>query len=526
MFYHSRALQVHPFYPHVMHTILLEKQFRNLLRQGKHSLLVIPLSVHHSLIADSSQNNFISLSKNQKLTKLSGMQAQDGTNTALSNSPEPTPMAKPDHQTSKSSADASIEKRECRPRITGADDEVDVLLKHEDFQRLLGLSVNVQEARKRILASTGRPFSSQQKHSKSSITPQGALQASLRLQSQLLSNPDTASNIIRRGDFPISDAIIDDSISILQRELDDMERLLQKEGKATRQPRSQEPSKPKADNKKLVGKKKEAIAIKYSKQQTDILMTWMIENKDQPFPDQAAIELLMAQTGLSHSQVVNWTTNVRKRNRKATCQGGKKPHHFIDFLFLAHDRETRQQEVAPSSRKSSAKTRSHKKKAETLLLDDEPELYPEQTMSLHEEPAVSTKSASGSPKFALGECFHPSIFDDEDCLEPLDSNVYDIDDNELLKEFADVWLGSGHGTSDMELLGEVGVHDFVLQEHIEQKATADEKALLPSVTDDGSNEDTSPYQALCTGRGRSSSFDLEFEGEDMETWACQLGLSI
>jgi len=36
--------------------------------------------------------------------------------------------------------------------------------------------------------------------------------------------------------------------------------------------------------------------------------------------------------------VVNWTTNVRKRNLKATVEKGKKPHHFLDFLFLADNR--------------------------------------------------------------------------------------------------------------------------------------------------------------------------------------------
>ena len=39
------------------------------------------------------------------------------------------------------------------------------------------------------------------------------------------------------------------------------------------------------------------------------------------------------------TQVVNWTTNVRKRNWKATTEKGKKPHHFLDFLFLADARD-------------------------------------------------------------------------------------------------------------------------------------------------------------------------------------------
>lgn len=87
--------------------------------------------------------------------------------------------------------------------------------------------------------------------------------------------------------------------------------------------------------------KKEAIAIKYPKRITDILMNWMIQNKEDPFPNQQAVYDLMRLTGLDQSQIVNWTTNVRKRNMKATCEGLKKPHHFIDFLFLAQDRDNR-----------------------------------------------------------------------------------------------------------------------------------------------------------------------------------------
>jgi hypothetical protein len=62
----------------------------------------------------------------------------------------------------------------------------------------------------------------------------------------------------------------------------------------------------------------------------------------------------MQRTGLTQSQVVNWTTNVRKRNRKATCENGKKPHHFIDFLFLAQDRESRQQQKTSAAQQQNA----------------------------------------------------------------------------------------------------------------------------------------------------------------------------
>jgi len=80
---------------------------------------------------------------------------------------------------------------------------------------------------------------------------------------------------------------------------------------------------------------------KYSKQQTDVLTQWMIDHRDHPFPNASEIMKLCTATNLTYSQVVNWTTNVRKRNLKATVEGGKKPHHFLDFVFLSQDRDRR-----------------------------------------------------------------------------------------------------------------------------------------------------------------------------------------
>jgi Homeobox KN domain len=176
------------------------------------------------------------------------------------------------------------------------------------------------------------------------------------MQQALLKDPpdDTTQNVktIQRGSFPITDSIIEDSMLMLQEEHEAGEQWLQQQQQGqTDGVASTLGAHYKRGRSEVVGssgvavvQKREGIVVKYAKWQTDILMNWMIEHKEAPFPNQEAIEWLTSRTGLSNIQVINWTTNVRKRNRKATCVGGKKPHHFIDFLFLAHDRELKAQQ--------------------------------------------------------------------------------------------------------------------------------------------------------------------------------------
>jgi len=267
-------------------------------------------------------------------------------------------------------------------------DDLDIMLRHQDFPRLLSLVAQVKRARRNgygaadasateatvaVVASTetkknGTP---KKKKEKGSGKKQGTgsdtataatdnclredegevADAVARLQEQLLSNPsDQKGRIIAYGVYPITDSILRDNIAMLQSELDryngggggvgtdgnNGDDVL-----AAPSPTATGMKKPTTSNSNNSSspKRGDGIAIKYSKWQTDILMGWMIEHIDEPFPSQRDIGQLMERTGLSNSQVVNWTTNVRKRNRKATCRGGKKPHHFIDFLFLKQDRE-------------------------------------------------------------------------------------------------------------------------------------------------------------------------------------------
>jgi hypothetical protein len=248
---------------------------------------------------------------------------------------------------------------------------------------------------------------------------------------------------------------------------------------------------------KTAGKKKEGIAVKYSKQQTDILMNWMIEHSDQPFPNQSDIAILMQQTGLTQSQVVNWTTNVRKRNRKATCEGGKKPHHFLDFLFLKKAREKdskrKNLNVAPPPSRTPWEDRYH-------TGESPPTPIQSSTMI---QPVHSHSNLYSIPEQVIESTEHLH-FDDpvdlaiQNCdLEPLD--VSDLQGQEMLSNFADFWLEDEPEETTVE--------------------TFTPQPLLPSVTHDSQDQDKPIAR-------HSSELEMMLEDEDIHSWAAQLGLTL
>jgi len=195
------------------------------------------------------------------------------------------------------------------------------------------------------------------------------------IRTTLIQNEDGADLTLSRGECAITDSLIDETIQSLADELKmclDLKKQLKKNGPISRQgsqisqassfgavmpPQrrvvpsiAQEPEPAVASNKK--GKKKKGgvekppPGVKFSKWQTDVLTEWMILNREHPFPSPDEITALATAANMTELQIVNWTTNVRKRNQKATVEG-KKPFHFLDFLFLADDREQKMLEQNP-----------------------------------------------------------------------------------------------------------------------------------------------------------------------------------
>ena len=377
-------------------------------------------------------------------------------------------------------------------------DDMDLMLLHEDFPKLLALSAQVKELRNTLV----NPPASQKTVS-SALSPKEIEGAVARMQHELLRFPQQARQSVMRGKYPMTDFTIDDSVKTLEKELTHLKKFVHAhEGENVTLVNVTSSSKGKKGGKS----KKEAIALKYAKWQTDILMNWMIEHLEEPFPDQAETQKLMDQTGLSQSQVVNWTTNVRKRNRKATCQGGKKPHHFIDFLFLVQDRENRRKhkgvEIDGHTKNEDHGSPLPTKTDPTSAL---PFVSPCDVSSLDVASSSYFMHGSNQPRPTHFSDIHhpgastssfmkdPSSDTEASSLDPL--SIDDTNHNEnLMLDFAEMWLVPKTG------------------------------GILPTVTED--SYEVNPCSPL-RKRNRAPSFDIqELDDDELNSWASEMGFDL
>ena len=156
-----------------------------------------------------------------------------------------------------------------------------------------------------------------------------------------------AISVVRRGESLVTDSLIDETINSLISELKLCLDLKEQRRARTSRQMTAPQQLIAIDVDGGSATRTNHSASKFSKWQTDVLTNWMIEHREHPFPTQDEIRELAKATNLTTTQVVNWTTNVRKRNLKGTVEFGKKPHHFLDYLFLATDREKKMKLTHP-----------------------------------------------------------------------------------------------------------------------------------------------------------------------------------
>jgi hypothetical protein len=399
----------------------------------------------------------------------------------------------------------SVSSNPAHHQSTTPKDDLDLMLQHVDFPKLIWLAAQVKKLRKGDNSCADRLLNG---HKGKHLQTDEVLNAVHRLQETLIGKQERLP-VIERGQYPITDCLLDEAMTTLQDELNAACYAMATTTAPVTPNHAPSYVPSRAGSQKTtastkLSNKKEAIAIKYSKHQTDMLMNWMIAHVDQPFPGPQDVTALMQQTGLTQSQVVNWTTNVRKRNRKATCQNGKKPHHFIDFMFLKQDRQAKAQGGEGRSDDNSICGGGCSNSSRMIHFADD---YMSSCAHSHSHTLhYSLEPLQGQAEFnqlLQEQDFEPLYFD------PSDND----DDVVMLSEFADFWLSTDDGADS-------------------SSPTTILSRILPSVTNDSHDEivvavdDATHDNNNNKKRLRGLSFDLPQMDEDIFSWAAEMGLTI
>lgn len=69
-----------------------------------------------------------------------------------------------------------------------------------------------------------------------------------------------------------------------------------------------------------------------NKEATEVLKVWFFQHIEKPYPSAADKRGLCERTGMSHTQIKNWFTNMRKRHWSPVRQG-REARSYVDFII-------------------------------------------------------------------------------------------------------------------------------------------------------------------------------------------------
>ena len=101
-------------------------------------------------------------------------------------------------------------------------ESIDSMLRHEELPHLVALATTLTIMKEEILLNNGKRWASKQRLPASSLSVEETLETVVMLGERLKSLSYEDHTSVRRGDFPITDSLMDDAFKILRTELTDM----------------------------------------------------------------------------------------------------------------------------------------------------------------------------------------------------------------------------------------------------------------------------------------------------------------